>query len=44
MRKFVTLVIAFGLLLGVAGTALANCGADHANTPAPSSERPQTQT
>ncbi len=44
MRKIVTLLLAFGLLLGVAGSAFANCGADHADTPAPSTERPQTQT
>jgi len=44
MRKIVTLLLAFGLLLGVAGSAFANCGADHADTPAPSTEKPQTQT
>ncbi len=44
MRKLFTLVLALGLLLGVAGTALANCGVDHANTGTPSSERPQPQT
>jgi hypothetical protein len=44
MRKLVTLVLAVGLLLGIAGNALANCGVDHANTPTPSSERPKPQT
>jgi hypothetical protein len=44
MRKIVTLLLAFGLLLGVAGTALANCGATHADTPVPSTERPPSQT
>jgi hypothetical protein len=44
MRKIVTLLLAIGLLLGAAGSALANCGADHANTTAPPTERPQSQT
>ena len=44
MRKLFTLVLALGLLVGVAGSALANCGADHANTDKPSSEQPRPQT
>jgi len=44
MRKVLTLVLAVGLLMGVAGSAFANCGVDHANTGTPSSERPKPQT
>jgi len=39
-----TLVLAVGLLMGVAGSALANCGVDHANTGTPPTERPKPQT
>ncbi len=35
MRKMATLLVALSLLLGVAGTALANCGGDHADTASP---------
>jgi len=44
MRKLITLLLAFGLIVGVGSSALANCGADHPNTATPSSERPQPQT
>ncbi len=44
MRKIVTFVLAVGLLVGVAGSAFANCGVDHANTGTPLSERPKPQT
>jgi hypothetical protein len=44
MRKFVSLLLAFGLVLSVAGSALANCGADHAGSSTPPTERPQPQT
>ena len=44
MRKLFTLVLALGLLVGVAGSALANCGVDHANTGTSSPEKPKPQT
>ncbi len=43
MRKLFVFVLAAGLLVSVAGTALANCGADHAGTASPTSERPPAQ-
>jgi hypothetical protein len=44
MRRLVTLLLAFGLLFGVASSALANCGVNHAGTttPAPQEPRPQS--
>jgi hypothetical protein len=44
MRMLFSLLLAIGLVVGVAGNSFANCGADHANTPTPSSEKPQSQT
>ena len=44
MRKLITLLFVVGLLMGVAGSALANCGASHTNTATPSSEQPKPQT
>lgn len=44
MRKLVSLLLAFGLLLGVAGSALADCSPDHPTTTTPSPERPPVQT
>jgi hypothetical protein len=44
MRKVITLLLALGLLLGASGSALANCGGDHADTATPSSGRPPAQT
>jgi hypothetical protein len=43
MRQLAALLLAFGLIVGVAGSALANCGADHADTAKPTSQ-PQPQT
>ncbi len=43
MRTLIALALALGLLVGVAGTALANCGADHADTSAPAPQRPPAQ-
>jgi hypothetical protein len=43
MRKLMALLLAFGLLAGVAGTALANCGADHAGSSTPAPEQPKPQ-
>ncbi len=43
MRTLIALSLALGLLVGVAGTALANCGADHADTSAPAPQRPPAQ-
>jgi hypothetical protein len=43
MRKLSALLLAFGLMLGVAGSALANCGAEHTDTAKPTSQ-PQPQT
>jgi len=43
MQKLLAFVVAFGLLVGVGGTALANCGADHADTASPTSGRPPAQ-
>jgi hypothetical protein len=36
MRKLASLLLALGLLIGVAGTAIANCGGQHADTTATS--------
>lgn len=44
MRRVLTFVLAVGLLMGAAASALANCGVDHANTGTSSSERPKPQT
>jgi hypothetical protein len=42
MRQLAALFLAFGLIMGVAGSAFAHCGADHADSPKPtSSEKPQ---
>jgi hypothetical protein len=43
MRKLAVLVFAFGLLLGIAGSTLADCGVGHANPSSPSSEQPRPQ-
>ncbi len=44
MRKLVPVLLALGLLLGAAGSAMANCGADHTGTATPSSKAPPVQT
>jgi hypothetical protein len=42
MRQLAALLLAFGLMVGVAGSVFAECGASHADTPKPtSSEKPQ---
>ena len=43
MRRLAALLLALGLVLGVAGSALANCGVEHADTAKPTSQ-PQPQT
>ncbi len=43
MRRVVTVLFALGLLLGVAGSALAQCGASHTDTAQPSTEKPLPQ-
>jgi hypothetical protein len=43
MRTLMSLVIALGLLLGIAGAALADCSADHPDTARPTTEKPQPQ-
>ena len=43
MRRLVTLILALGLVLGVAGSALAECGASHADTAKPAPQQPQPQ-
>ena len=43
MRALTPLLIALGLLLAVAGTTFANCGADHADTAKPTTTRPLPQ-
>ncbi len=43
MRRFVTVLLALGLLLGAAGNAVANCGASHADTATPTTEKPLPQ-
>jgi len=43
MRKLVTMLLALGLLLGVAGSALANCGAGHTDTAQPTTGKPLPQ-
>jgi hypothetical protein len=43
MRRIVTLFLALGLVLGVAGGAMAECGASHADSTKPTSQ-PQPQT
>ncbi len=44
MRRLMSLLIALGLLLAVAGTALAECSADHPDTAKPTTTKPQPQT
>ena len=46
MRKLASLLLALGLLIGVAGTAIANCGGDHADTTAssPTTSQPLPRT
>jgi hypothetical protein len=44
MRKVVTVLLALGLLLGVAGSALANCGANHTDAAQPTTGKPLPQT
>jgi hypothetical protein len=44
MRKLVTLLLTVGLLLGLAGSVLAECGPSHAGTPTPTTEKPLPQT
>lgn len=44
MRRVVTVLFALGLLLGVAGSALAQCGASHSDTAQPTTGKPLPQT
>ena len=44
MRKVVTVLLALGLLLGAAGSALANCGANHTDAAQPTTGKPLPQT
>jgi hypothetical protein len=44
MRRFVTVLLALALLLGVAESALANCGAGHSDTAQPTTGKPLPQT
>lgn len=43
MRRLMTVLLALGLLLGVAGSALATCGASHGDTATPTTEKPLPQ-
>ena len=43
MRRLVTLMLALGLLLGVAGSALAECGGSHTDTATPTTQKPLPQ-
>ncbi len=43
MRTLCAVVLAVALLVGIAGTALANCGADHAESTQPTPQRPPAQ-
>jgi len=43
MRKVLSLVFALGLLLGVAGTALAACGGSHTDASTPPTTQPLPQ-
>ena len=43
MKRLAVLVFAFGLLVGIAGSAFADCGVGHANPSSPSSEQPRPQ-
>ena len=43
MRKLVSLVFALGLLLGIAGSALAECGGSHTDTATPAPTKPMPQ-
>lgn len=43
MRKLVALMLALGLLLGVVGTALAECGGSHTDTATPTTQKPLPQ-
>ncbi len=44
MRLLMSLLIALAMFLGIAGTALAECGADHTDTAKPTTTKPQPQT
>ncbi len=44
MRRVVTVLLALGLLLGAAGSALAQCGAGHTDTAQPTTGKPLPQT
>ena len=43
MRALTPLLIALGLLVAIAGTSFANCGADHTDTAQPTTSRPLPQ-
>jgi len=43
MRKMLALLIALGLMLAVAGTALAECGTGHTDTAQPTPTKPPPQ-
>ena len=43
MRRLVTLMLALGLLLGIAGSALAECGGSHTDTATPTTQKPLPQ-
>ncbi len=44
MRRLMTLLIAVAMMLAAAGTALAECSADHPDTAKPTTTKPQPQT
>ncbi|MGE5849047.1 MAG: hypothetical protein ACM362_02830 [Candidatus Methylomirabilota bacterium] len=43
MRKMMALLMALGLMLTVAGTALAECGSGHTDTAQPTPTKPPPQ-
>jgi hypothetical protein len=43
MRTLLSLVLALGLLLGIAGAAMAECSGDHTDTARPTTSKPQPQ-
>jgi hypothetical protein len=43
MRRLVTLMLALGLLLGVVGSTLAECGGSHTDTATPTTQKPLPQ-
>jgi hypothetical protein len=43
MQKMLSFLVALGLLLAIAGTALAECGSGHTDTAQPAPTKPQPQ-